>query len=276
MNETNVQETLDEMDFYMYIQSNLRYILGFIIIMNFIIIVLMKLGIRARSKVDTFLNLNKKKEVLLIISHPDDECMFFSPTLKNLLSQKVAINILCLSNGDYYKQGKTREKELSKVADFLDLKSIEILEDDKLQDDINKLWEFDYVGNEINEYFKRENGFEKFGSIITFDEKGVSRHPNHISTSNGVISFLRNNKQKIIDSKIETYFLDTYPWIMQYSFLFPLIGFYLKDYGFLNKNALYTYNLMKIHFSQFNFYRKLHTLISGYTYFNTYTKLEFS
>jgi len=236
----------------------------------------MKLGIRAKTKLELIINENKNKEVLIIIAHPDDESMFFSPTLKNLLSQKLSISLLCLSNGDFYKQGKTREKELSKLAEKLDLKTVEILEDVKLQDNINKYWDSDYVGLEITEYFKRDDAFKRFGTIFTFDQKGVSGHPNHISTCNGVITFLRNNKQTIIDNKINTYILDTFPWIMQYTFVFPLIGFYFKDYGFINKNAFYTYGLMKIHQTQFNLMRKIHTIISSYTYFNTYTKIEFS
>lgn len=49
------------------------------------------------------------KRVLLVIAHPDDECMFFGPTLVGLLGAEVARNggkldertvkVLCLSTG---------------------------------------------------------------------------------------------------------------------------------------------------------------------------------
>jgi LmbE family N-acetylglucosaminyl deacetylase len=38
--------------------------------------------------------------VLLVIAHPDDESMFFAPTLHVLQRQGAAVRILCLSNGE--------------------------------------------------------------------------------------------------------------------------------------------------------------------------------
>lgn len=37
--------------------------------------------------------------VLLVTAHPDDEAMFFAPTIHRLQQQGAAIQILCLSNG---------------------------------------------------------------------------------------------------------------------------------------------------------------------------------
>ncbi len=37
--------------------------------------------------------------VLAVIAHPDDESMFFTPSLLNFVNQKVAVHVLCLSNG---------------------------------------------------------------------------------------------------------------------------------------------------------------------------------
>lgn len=41
----------------------------------------------------------KKKRNLLIIAHPDDESMFFAPTLLYLRDQKQGVVLLCLSEG---------------------------------------------------------------------------------------------------------------------------------------------------------------------------------
>jgi hypothetical protein len=38
-------------------------------------------------------------KALLIIAHPDDESMFFVPTITCLNKLRVAVSILCLSNG---------------------------------------------------------------------------------------------------------------------------------------------------------------------------------
>ena len=40
-------------------------------------------------------------KVLLVIAHPDDECMFFAPTLSVLTRQHVQVFVLCLSNGEF-------------------------------------------------------------------------------------------------------------------------------------------------------------------------------
>ena len=39
-----------------------------------------------------------RKRILLVTAHPDDECMFFSPTLVHL-SKTAQVHLLCLSSG---------------------------------------------------------------------------------------------------------------------------------------------------------------------------------
>ena len=48
--------------------------------------------------------------VLLIIAHPDDEIMFWTPTIKTLISFNISMKILCLSNGNYDGLGELRER----------------------------------------------------------------------------------------------------------------------------------------------------------------------
>lgn len=48
-----------------------------------------------------------QKTVLLITAHPDDECMFFGPTLSRLSSSSNSLNrvhLLCLTNGENVDQ----------------------------------------------------------------------------------------------------------------------------------------------------------------------------
>jgi hypothetical protein len=42
--------------------------------------------------------------VLLLTAHPDDEVMFFAPTIRGLRSSDSEIKVLCLSNGKYFHQ----------------------------------------------------------------------------------------------------------------------------------------------------------------------------
>ena len=50
--------------------------------------------------------------IILIIAHPDDEAMFFYPTI----SRAKRLHIICLSNGGYDGLGEQREKELQRAA----------------------------------------------------------------------------------------------------------------------------------------------------------------
>nr|KAF6284010.1 phosphatidylinositol glycan anchor biosynthesis class L [Pipistrellus kuhlii] len=56
---------------------------------------------------------------LLVIAHPDDEAMFFAPTLLGLARLGRQLFLLCFSAGNYYNQGEIRKKELLQSCDVL-------------------------------------------------------------------------------------------------------------------------------------------------------------
>lgn len=88
--------------------------------------------------------------------------------------------------------------------------------------------------------------------------------------------YLRANKSLVIKNKIQSYVLDSYSWFHQY-FLQLIMGFmyYIKPSGFTVFSPLKIYDTMSVHKTQFNWFRKLHILLSGYSYFNSYIKIEF-
>ncbi|KAJ1186001.1 hypothetical protein NDU88_002786 [Pleurodeles waltl] len=53
------------------------------------------------------------RHVLLLLAHPDDECMFFAPTIISLVKLRYLISVLCFSSGNYYNQGEARKEELT-------------------------------------------------------------------------------------------------------------------------------------------------------------------
>lgn len=65
------------------------------------------------------------KTIALLIAHPDDEAMFFAPTVLALSRKETGnrVKILCLSSGDAEGLGETRKKELVKSGLLLGLKS---------------------------------------------------------------------------------------------------------------------------------------------------------
>ena len=121
-------------------------------------------------------NKNKSKESssynILIISHPDDEIMFFIPLLKNISINK----IICLSNGNYYNQGHIREGEFIKVMKYLNIKSYKIY---NLNDQPDYLWNSKKIHQIISNEIITNN--EQQINLYTFDQYGISGHKNHIS-----------------------------------------------------------------------------------------------
>lgn len=69
----------------------------------------------------------QNKRIALVIAHPDDEAMFFSPSLLALTRPEAGnhVKILCLSSGDAEGLGKVRRNELVKSGLMLGLKSVE-------------------------------------------------------------------------------------------------------------------------------------------------------
>ena len=79
--------------------------------------------------------------ILLVIAHPDDEVMFFTPTL-NLLKEKNEIHILSLSNGNFEGLGDLRASELLKSAALhsIPADNVTIIEHGSLQDSLQSIW----------------------------------------------------------------------------------------------------------------------------------------
>lgn len=214
----------DYLSFLLNLQDNLKLFLSILIIVNFLIIFSVKFLASVNRKIQIFLQnenkiynnhiensnaqnslddnktektvhkANDKYDILLIIAHPDDEVVFFSPTLK-LLSSKMAketekfnVRLLCLSNGNYDKIGKIREDEFAKVMKALKIKDFELINDERIQDDFHKFWDKDLVCEKIKEYFEKDGNkaYDSITHVITFDENGVTKHPNHISCYYGL------------------------------------------------------------------------------------------
>ena len=47
-----------------------------------------------------FSRLGWKRNVLFVIAHPDDECMFFGPTIIHLTAAGHKVHLICLSTGE--------------------------------------------------------------------------------------------------------------------------------------------------------------------------------
>ena len=135
----------------------------------------------------------RRDAVLLVIAHPDDEAMFFVPTLRALVAhpEENHVYVLCLSNGGFDGLGEVRAKEMLRSAEVLGIAvdDVRIVDDPRLQDGMQNKWAAADVAGHV------QDCVEAWGinRILTFDERGVSGHPNHIDTCHGVLHFLRTS-----------------------------------------------------------------------------------
>ncbi|KAJ7267451.1 N-acetylglucosaminylphosphatidylinositoldeacety la se [Mycena rebaudengoi] len=142
--------------------------------------------------------------ILLLTAHPDDECMFFAPTILALvaLGQKISsdgtnpgssLYSLCLSAGNADGLGATRKYELESSLDVLgvDVDKRRIVEHADLQDNFTARWDANIIGDILSSYVL-EN---QITTILTFDRSGVSGHPNHNSLPDGVKQLMSSLKQ---------------------------------------------------------------------------------
>lgn len=125
----------------------------------------------------------KIDSVNLVIAHPDDEVMFFGPSLLNLnqfLPESVPFNVICYSNGDAEGLGSQRSQELNESISMLlqhRTTNIHLLD---YKDGMNETWEQSKMLSDLqNAIPSLDNAL-----FLTFDQYGVSNHANHISCHN--------------------------------------------------------------------------------------------
>uniref|UniRef100_A0A3Q0RP90 N-acetylglucosaminylphosphatidylinositol deacetylase n=1 Tax=Amphilophus citrinellus TaxID=61819 RepID=A0A3Q0RP90_AMPCI len=121
---------------------------------------------------------------LVVTAHPDDECMFFAPTIVRLVELNASVQLLCLSEGNYYNQGAQRKQELLNSCTVLGIPAsrITIVDHKKLPDDPKAEWSISLVSSEILKHIRAHS----VNMVLTFDGRGVSSHANHIAIHNAV------------------------------------------------------------------------------------------
>ncbi|KTB14210.1 N-acetylglucosaminyl-phosphatidylinositol de-N-acetylase [Nakaseomyces glabratus] len=158
----------------------------------------------------------------LVIAHPDDEIMFFSPTILQLIDHVQELNVVCLSNGDADGLGELRAKELKDAIGYLTVNrnlrnvSLNILD---YTDGQNEVWSG--VATDLKKYIlTSEPGVKQKDIILTFDREGISGHRNHIACNEGVISYLKTIKSNSFVF-LELKSLSTWQIISKYSGVVP-------------------------------------------------------
>ncbi|KAK7961098.1 N-acetylglucosaminyl-phosphatidylinositol de-N-acetylase [Apiospora saccharicola] len=165
-------------------------------------VVLPSLYVYTASVIATRFPTLRNKRICLLIAHPDDEAMFFAPTLLALTRPDTGnhVKILCLSTGDQDGMGHVRRTELKKSAMLLGLRDEDdafVVDDPDFRDSITETWDTDKVATLLSAAFaphlsqkKTREPMASIDVLLTFDEGGVSSHPNHISLYHGARRFI--------------------------------------------------------------------------------------
>ncbi|OEL26515.1 putative N-acetylglucosaminyl-phosphatidylinositol de-N-acetylase, partial [Dichanthelium oligosanthes] len=138
------------------------------------------------------------RNVLVVVAHPDDESMFFAPTILFLKSKGHNIHILCMSQGNADGLGITRKEELYHACDTLKIprEQVKVLDHPKLQDGFHEKWDHGLIAELTMEHVQ----LWAIDTFVTFDSYGVSGHPNHEDVHHGICKFLHANGQGNIEA----------------------------------------------------------------------------
>jgi N-acetylglucosaminylphosphatidylinositol deacetylase len=236
---------------------------------------------------------NKKELFILVIAHPDDESMFFLPTIKSLIERKKTLWLLCLTTGDYDGLGRVREKELIQACQLLGIHKTLCRNDERLQDHPTQRWPIQSVSKAIQEGLTQLLAEEETGNyresalrLITFDSLGVSGHVNHMDTHLGVWELIRSNENNNLPP-LQAFQLQSQPnlflkylpiWQWVCVILKLLLGWkhsqkeednnVMTTISYHWHQPLLNWKAMATHKSQFVWYRRLFVAFSCYTYTN--------
>ncbi|CAI8036472.1 N-acetylglucosaminyl-phosphatidylinositol de-N-acetylase [Geodia barretti] len=171
-------------------RSNMYLLVLFVLLLLLLVVALSWL--RVKTAAGTTLK-DLTGRILLITAHPDDECMFFAPTVLSLGSSvRAELFLLCLSEGNYYGEGRVRKKELLHSSAILGISgtNVEIVNDEELADGPREEWSESVIENYIISAVHNCT----ISRIITFDDHGVSGHPNHIAIHRAVRRMCESEK----------------------------------------------------------------------------------
>lgn len=154
-------------------------------------------------------NFSKLDTITLLIAHPDDEVMFFAPTLISLddkinhMNNKVKFNIFCFSNGDYEGLGSIRTQELQNSINLLlnnnqNSTQIHIFNH---TDGMKEIWNTNEMEDQLTKILSPDDN----NLILTFDQNGVSKHANHIACYETAYNYWLKNKQNTILLTLNSY-----------------------------------------------------------------------
>eukprot|EP01028_Stygiella_incarcerata_P013788 TRINITY_DN844_c0_g1_i1.p1 TRINITY_DN844_c0_g1~~TRINITY_DN844_c0_g1_i1.p1 ORF type:complete len:222 (-),score=47.69 TRINITY_DN844_c0_g1_i1:82-747(-) len=206
--------------------------------------------------------------VLFVTAHPDDEAMFFVPTILELANHNNKIFILCLSDGDYEGMGEVRKKEFIEACGILGIRRNRCLIG-SFPDHPDIDWDDREIAKQIQIAIEEEWKCE-MRNIFTFDQYGVSGHLNHKCAARGVRTYVK----KFTSTK--AWYLESVSLMRKFLGMFDIPISYLMRSG--TSQVMITHRAsdvakraMEAHRSQWVWFRRLFVFFSRYMFVNTYS-----
>lgn len=201
------------------------------------------------------------RRVLFVTSHPDDEVMFFGPTILGLV-RRCEVFLLCMSPGR--EAGHTRKRELFASCKLLGIpdSNVILMRHSKLKDDPTVRWREELVSDII----LRQVASLSIDTCVTFDRYGVSGHRNHISLYYALACLAMEDRHRSVFCLTSVNLLRKYSGVVDVPMSFLVCPrVYLA--GLVEWVTLQ--RAMAAHWSQYTWFRCLYMLFSRYTLINT-------
>ncbi|KAH0487004.1 MAG: hypothetical protein KVP17_003358 [Porospora cf. gigantea B] len=213
----------------------------------------------------------------VVISHPDDEAMFFLPLIRALTARGKRVFVLCMTCGD----NAVRKGELSAAKSELGIDDLQMVAHPSMRD-AWRTWNVSEGRAIVADWLKSNN----IQSVATFDFRGISSHPNHVSTHFTVKSAVIHANNLNPNKQIAFYANLTINRLMKYLGILLLPVVLLLYYALairmprllcsenyvvaFNPRPLDSRRVMSHHQSQFqcfrHWYRHVYVLFSVYVY----------
>ena len=221
-------------------------------------------------------------KTLFVIAHPDDEVMFFGPSIL----RSASAYILCLSDGS--PNGTVRTREFYKSCKVLGLKGKCFVSERKtLPDGFEYNWAKEEILEIVDEYAQRVEP----DRIVTFDSEGVSGHPNHIAIAKALAmsalsranyyAWNSSNMREVGDgiNGLPVYGLKSGPAIVKYLGIYGAVLYFIAAGGSIAQGFFAITPLVSVlsmtlkkaflkHASQQVWHRMLWVLWSRFLYYN--------